>query len=159
MKKVALVFFVGLAMIGRAQEVREYTDEELTTYATVMAWADDQKGNMTDTYNGWINNDELLEAARFVKIRNAKGDSLKLQAIEASNDEVLAFEKIQVSYDSMIASFTEVYKGKIKEEIGAGLYNSLRKDLKKDEELKVRYTAIFEQLKSAAVTEESDTEE
>ena len=59
----------------------------------------------------------------------------------------------------MIASFTDVYKGKIKDEIGAGLYNSLRKDLKKDADLKVRYMAIFERLKTKATTKEKDTEE
>lgn len=154
MKKIVLLLLVGISFIGSAQEVKEYTEDELRSYAGVMVWADQQKSIMTDIYNEWINNDELLEAAKFVKIRDAKGDTIKLQELGATDNEVLAFNKIQASYDSMIASFTSVYKDKIKDEIGAGLYNSLRKDLKKDAKLKSNYEALFEQLKAEAKTEE-----
>ena len=56
-----------------------------------MVWADTQKESMTDLYNDWINNDKNLIAARFVQIRDTKGDTLKLQEIEASDEEVIAF--------------------------------------------------------------------
>ncbi len=154
-------FVICLAMLigmSYAQEENTFTDEELTKYATVMAWAESEKARMTEVYNEWINNNETLEATLFVKIRSTKGDSLKLQELEVSDEQVAAFENIQANYDSMIASFTDVYKGKIKGDIGAGLYNSLRKDLKKNSELKARYKTIFEELKSEAIKED-ETEE
>ena len=159
MKKVLVLAFL---MIGagaiKAQDEVSFSDEELTKYATVMVWAEVEKGNMTEVYNGWINSDETLEAARFVKIKKAKGDSVELQAIEAQPEEVAAFEKIQMNYDSMTSSFKEVYVGKIKGDIGAGLYNKVKKALKSDADTKTRYQAIYDGLleEQATASEESE---
>lgn len=140
-----------------AQDEATFTDEELTKYATVMAWAEGEKGRMTDVYNGWIQNTEALEAARFVKIKDADGDSLKLTEIEATDVELQAYELIISNYDSMLASFKEVYVGKIKDDIGAGLYNTLKKALKADQQVKARYEEIYSGL--VATKEEEDESE
>ena len=161
MKKVLLLMCLVAGMgLAKAQDEVSFTDEELTKYATVMVWAQMEKERMTKTYNDWINNDETLEAARFVKIKSAKGDSVKLQEIEVTDEELVAFEQIQVNYDSMTASFKDVYIGKIKEDIGAGLYNTLKKALKSNEEVKVRYQAIYDGLvPTNAETEDDESEE
>ena len=147
---------IGLCLLFAsvsAQGEKEYSDEELTKYASVMKWAKDEKAKMTGIYNGWIKSNDQLEAALFVKIKRAGSDSVKLQELEVSEEELTAFNGIINSYDSMVSAFTDVYKGRIKDDIGAGLYNTLRKDLKKDETLKGRYDAIYEGLG------ESDPEE
>ncbi|WP_436517064.1 hypothetical protein [Ekhidna sp. To15] len=153
MKKVLLMMCL-IAGFGKvsAQDEATFSDEDLTKYATVMVWAEMEKGKMTEVYNGWINNDPTLEATRFVEIKSAKGDSLKLQELAVSNDEKVAFEKIQMSYDSMTASFKDVYIGKIKTDIGAGLYNTLKKALKADADVKARYKVVYD-----AIAEESKT--
>ncbi|WP_420575364.1 hypothetical protein [Ekhidna sp.] len=155
---ICLVAGIGLA---KAQDEASFTDEELTKYATVMVWAQMEKEQMTETYNDWINNDETLEAARFVKIKSANGDSLKLQEIKVTDEEIVAFEQIQVNYDSMTASFKEVYVGKIKEDIGAGLYNRLKKAMRGDADLKARYQAVYDGLmnEQSATEEEDESEE
>lgn len=160
MKKVLLMMclFAGFGMVS-AQDEASFTDEDLTKYATVMVWAKVEKGNMTEVYNSWINSNETLEAARFVKIKNAKGDSVQLQEIEVTNDELAAFEQIQVGYDSMTASFKEIYVGKIKSDIGAGLYNQLKKALKSDDDVKARYTAIYDGLLEEQTSEEGESED
>ena len=158
MRKLLLVtILTGFLTQGFSQDEKEYTDEELTKYATVMVWAEDEKGRMTEVYNSWINDNEDLDAPRFLKLKKANGDSVKLQEIEATDIEVAAYDKILANYDSMTASFKEVYVGKIKEDIGAGLYNTLRADLKSKEELKTRYEAIVEGLKEES--EEDDESE
>ncbi|MEQ8903731.1 hypothetical protein [Ekhidna sp.] len=161
MKKVLLLICLvaGINMVN-AQDETSFSDEELTKYATVMVWAEVEKERMTEVYNGWINNDEVLEAARFVEIKSANGDSLKLQEIEATDDEIMAFQQIQVDYDSMTSSFKEVYIGKIKGDIGAGLYNTLKKELKSSEGTKARYQEIYNGLKEeSAVRVEDESEE
>lgn len=160
MKKVVLMMYL-LAGYGFAcaQDEVSFSDDELTKYATVMVWAELEKGRMTDTYNEWINNDETLAAARFVEIKNAGGDSLKLQEIEVSDDEVVAFEMIQTNYDSMTSYFKEVYIEKIKSDIGAGLYNSIKKELRSNSEVKGRYKAIYDGLLEEQSTQESDESE
>lgn len=162
MKKVLLLICLvaGMSLV-KAQDEATFTDEELTTYATVMVWAEMEKERMTETYNGWINNDETLEAARFVKIKSANGDAAKLDEVEATDDELAAFEQIQVNYDSMTTSFIKVYKEKIKEDIGAGLYNRLKKAMKEDADLKARYQAVYDGLMEAqsAAKEDDESEE
>jgi len=160
MKKIVLMLcLIGILTRVEAQETKEYTDEELNKYASVMVWAEVRKSEMTDIYNGWINNNEDLKAARFVEIKNANGDSVKLEEIEVTDDELVAYQEVITNYDSMTASFKEVYVGKIKDDIGAGLYNTLKKDLKKDKELKARYQEIFSEMKNEAMKEEDESEE
>ncbi|WP_425391945.1 hypothetical protein [Ekhidna sp.] len=160
MKKILLLMCLVAGMgLAKAQDEVSFSDEELTQYATVMVWAENEKERMTEVYNGWINNDETLAAARFVEIKSAKGDSVKLQEIEVTSDELMAFEQIQVNYDSMTASFKEVYIGKIKEDIGAGLYNNLKKALKSDAEVKAQYQVIYDGLMEASAPKEDDESE
>lgn len=161
MKKVLLLMCLvaGINMVS-AQEETSFSDEELTKYATVMVWAEMEKERMTETYNNWINNDEILEAPRFKKINDAGGDSSKMVELEVTADEKKAYEQIMMSYDSMTSSFKEVYIGKIKGDIGAGLYNALKKELKSSEETKARYQEIYEGLKEeGAISEEDESEE
>ena len=147
---VSLSVFSGSVL---AQGDKEYSDEELKTYASVMKWAKDEKSSMTSIYNGWINGNEDLEAARFVKIKSAKGDSVKLRELEVTSEELLEFTSIIDRYDSMVASFKVSYTTKIKDDIGASLYNSLRKDMKKDETLKARYEEVLGKLEEAPEAE------
>lgn len=160
MKKVLLIIclMAGVGMVS-AQNETTFSDEELTSYAAVMVWAEVEKERMTETYNDWINNDETLEAARFVKIKSAKGDSAKLQEFEVADEELVAFEQIQANYDSMTSSFKEVYIGKIKEDIGAGLYNSLKKELKSNADVKSKYQTIYDGLLEEGTSDEEDETE
>ncbi|MEQ9468213.1 MAG: hypothetical protein RLN88_12420 [Ekhidna sp.] len=160
MKKVVLMMFLLAGYgVASAQDEISYSYEELAKYATVMVWAELEKGRMTDIYNEWINNDETLAAARFVEIKNAGVDSIKLEEMKVADDEMVAFEMIQTNYDSMTSSFKEVYIEKIKSDIGAGLYNSLKKELRSDSEVKGRYKAIYDGLLKEQSAEDGDESE
>lgn len=157
MKKLSLItLFILSFTFAQAQET--YSDEELTIYATVMVWADSEKGRMSDIYNDWINNNEQVGAKLFLDIKQAEGDSMKIESLGISDEELAASNMILAKYDSMTSSFKEVYVGKIKEDIGAGLYNKLKKSLKSDAEIKSRYEAIYEELKSGTESTEDGTE-
>lgn len=157
MKNLSLITLFLLSFtFAKAQET--YSDEELTTYATVMVWAEAEKGRMSDIYNNWINNDEKVGAKLFLDIKNAKGDSLKIQELDVTEEQLAASNSILAKYDSMTSSFKEVYVGKIKGDIGAGLYNKLKKSLKSDAEVKAKYDAIYEELESSVSSTEGDTE-
>jgi hypothetical protein len=63
------------------------------------------------------------------------------------------FNEIQEKIDNKKADFKATYTSKIKEDIGAGLYNRLKKALKADIGLKTRYTTILEGLSNSSETE------
>ena len=140
----SIVFF-GLTT-AMAQEIREYDDEQLSKYAKVMVWADQRKIEMTTQYNNWIKEDEYLGVPRFLELKNAKGDSARFKDIGVTEAELVAFNTIATKYDSMAGSFMAVYEERIKNEIGAGLYNNLKEDLTYVEVIRNRYQKIYEEL-------------
>jgi len=149
------VLVVGiLAMMAFQNSVfaqdTEVSDEDLAKYAIVMKWAADEKKSMGTTYNGWIKEKkEMIKSAKFNELRNADKANTLAEA-EATEEELAAFNEIQVKYKEMTTSFKEIYTGKIKEDIGAGLYNRLKKSLKTDTDMKVRYEAILAGLAAPA---------
>ncbi|MBC6400449.1 MAG: hypothetical protein GDA42_05965 [Ekhidna sp.] len=139
------LFLVAFSLVG--QKENKYADEDLIKYALVMKWAEEEKDKMTAIYNGWIRSNEVISAPRFLKIKNAADDSLKWSELDVVSEEMKVFNQITNDYDSMVSSFTALYKKKIKEEISAVLYNNLRKDLKNNNDLKARYKTILDDLK------------
>ena len=150
-----------------AQDEEPITDEELTKYAVVMDFADQEKERLKTDYNSMIQDEELMTGGkRFKELKTAGGDETKLAEIEATPEEIEVFNKIEAANNENIAAFKEAYTTKIKdkEQLGAGLYNKITKALKTDEELKTRYVAVLETVKSERasaeekVTEEASTE-
>ncbi|MBC6426922.1 MAG: hypothetical protein GDA51_10770 [Ekhidna sp.] len=139
------LFLVAFSLVG--QNENKYADEDLIKYALVMKWAEEEKDKMTAIYNGWIRSNEVISTPRFLKIKNAADDSLKWSELDVVSEEMKVFNQITNDYDSMVSSFTALYKKKIKEEISAVLYNNLRKDLKNNNDLKARYKTILDDLK------------
>lgn len=98
---------------------------------------------MTKAYNGWINKNEQLTVTRFLSMKRAAGDTVKLQGLAPTAAELTAFNTIMNDYDSIVLSFTDRYKSKIKEEVGAKLFNNLKKSLMDDDQLQERYKSIL----------------
>ena len=143
----------------QAQDEAPITDEELNKYALVMDYANQEKGRLKDDYNALIQADELMDGGRrFKELRAAGGDETKLAEIEATPEEIEAFNKIESANNENIATFKEAYTTKIKdkEQLGAGLYNKITKALKTDEELKSRYNIILESVQNERASAEED---
>ncbi|MEP1033134.1 hypothetical protein [Ekhidna sp.] len=160
MKKVLLIvcFIAGFGM-AMAQEETTFTDEDLTKYATVMVWAGIEKGKMTEIYNGWIRDNEILDAIRYREIKQAEDDSVKLQEIAVTLIELDAYNRIKMQHDSIMSSFISVLKAEIKETIGKGLYKELKKVLKSDVDVKARYKVIYDGLMDEQGLDEDETED
>jgi len=145
---VAMIFVV---LNTQAQDEAPLTDEELKKYATVMDYADQEKERLKNDYNEMIQAEELMDGGRrFKELKDAQGDEAKLAEIKATPEEIEVFNKIEAANEENIAAFKEAYTEKIKDnnQLGAGLYNRITKELKTDEELKARYTAILEEVQS-----------
>jgi len=126
----------------------EITDDELMLYATVMNKIDSMKNDMKVKYNDLIKSEELMdEGRRFNELKSAIGDETKLAEIKATEEEIAVYDKIQVAYDAMVADFKAVYPTLIKDELGASVYNKVKKGLKADPDLKTKYEEIVDSLK------------
>jgi uncharacterized protein YktA (UPF0223 family) len=133
----------------------DITDDELKLYATVMAKIDGMKSEMKTKYNALIKDEPSMNGGRrFKELKTAKGDEAKLAAISATEEEITVYNKIQVEYASMTTDFKAAYPSIIKDELGAGVYNKIKKALKTDSELKSKYEEVVITLQK----ENEDTE-
>ncbi len=145
-----LVMFFGISA-AQAQDETPLTDEELKKYALVMDFADQEKLKLKESYNAMIQAEELMAGGkRFKELKEAAGNEVKLAELEVTPEELDVFNKIEAANNENIAAFKTAYTEMIKdkEQLGAGLYNRINKALKSDDELKTRYSAILESVKS-----------
>jgi uncharacterized protein YktA (UPF0223 family) len=155
--------FMLLSLLNvQAQDEEPLTDEELKKYALVMDYAEQEKERLKTDYNELIQAEELMDGGRrFKELNAAGGDEAKLAEIEATPEEIEVFNKIVAANNDNIAAFKEAYTAKIKdsEQLGAGLYNRITKELKSDEELKSRYEAILETVQNDRMAAEEEMED
>lgn len=155
---MTLALVLGVSFGAFSQDKEGFTNEDLTKYATVMKWADDTKKQMGKDVGTWVKESEGLSGTKYKELSaaNKKGT---LEEAEATEEEMTIFKGILDKTETAKAEFKETYTTKIKEEIGAGLYNRLRKELKADAELKSRYDAIYAGLaeETEETSEDSDT--
>lgn len=157
MKRILLMVLLLAGVISvRAQEEESFSDEDLTKYATVMVWAEVEQTNLgkivSDSVAVWIEG-TALETSRYNELRTAdkKGS---LEDVDATEDELTVFAEVTQKIEDKKTKFKEAYVGKIKSDIGSGLYNKLKKALKTDDEVKARYEAIYSKLLDASKEEE-----
>lgn len=162
MKKLIFGLWLTLSVVSlKAQDEATFTDEDLTKYATVMVWADQEKSKMADSVEFWVKSNDKITGTSYNVLSKAKKKGA-LEEAEATEEEKTEFNIIQENIEGQKAAFKEVYVGKIKSDIGAGLYNRLKKSLKSDEEVKGRYEIIYQELLKPEVggdaSETSDSE-
>ena len=121
----------------------DITDDELKLYATVMAKIDGMKSEMKTKYNALIKDEPSMNGGRrFKELKTANGDETKLAAIGATEEEITVFNNIQAEYATMTGDFKAAYPSIIKDELGAGVYNRIKKALKTDSEIKSKYEEV-----------------
>lgn len=131
------------------------SDDELMLYATVMNKIDSMKNDMQTKYNDMIKNEEAMDGGRrFKELKSANGDEGKLAEINATEEEIAIFDSIQEGYEKLLSDFKTAYPALIKDELGAGVYNKVKKALKADADLKTKYNEILESLKPEESEEE-----
>ncbi|RED94372.1 hypothetical protein [Marinoscillum furvescens] len=160
-KFLVMIMLVSGVLSLRAQDETTFTDEELQTYASVMVWAEQEKAALSsivsDSVAIWLE-ESPLDNAKYNELSKAdKKDDLA--SVEATPEQVEAYKEVKARIAEKTANFKETYVGKIKGDIGAGLYNKLKAALKKDEEVKERYQAIYEELKAEAAAENDEEAE
>jgi hypothetical protein len=143
---LGVLFFTGLSVV--AQESETFTDEELTKYASVMKWAELETAALSQKVADLVNNNENLSASAYNTLSRAQKAGEDLRATDVAETEIVEFEKVSATTESLKEEFNGIYKDKILSDIGASLYNSLKKALRSDEEVKTRYEAIYNSLPS-----------
>ena len=139
------LFFLGSQMVF-SQGTLEFSDDDLTKYATVMKWAEKETAALSQKVSDLVKSNELLSASAYNTLSKAQKSGEDLRATGVEENEIVEFEKVAEATEALKEAFNGVYKEKILSDIGASLYNSLKKALKTDNDVKARYEAIFNSL-------------
>ncbi|SMD31846.1 hypothetical protein SAMN04488029_0184 [Reichenbachiella faecimaris] len=162
LKNSLLVFGLLIACLAicpktMAQDT-EITSEELTQYAQVTAKIDSLKADMKAKISESVKSNELMDGGRlYNKLNKAKGDEAKMAEIGATEEQLAAYAEIQAGIEAFKAEFKEQYTTVVKDEIGTGTFNKVKKALKADESVKAQYDDIVASL--TTVSDETEGEE
>lgn len=151
-----VLLVAGVISVKAQGEEETITDEELTTYAEVMVWAESEKEALSnlvsDSVTIWLEGSELTNAKYNELSKADKKDAL--ESADATKAEYDEYAKIQAKIDEKAEKFKETYVSRIKDDIGAGVYNKIKSALKSDDGVKARYDEIYEELKESPGSEE-----
>lgn len=127
----------------------DVTTEELTKYAQVTAKIDSLKSGMKTKISEAVKSNELMEGGKlYNKLNKAKGDEAKIAETGASEEQLAAYAQIQEAITGFKADFKAQYTEVVKNEIGAGVYNKVKKALKADDAIKAQYETIVSSMAS-----------
>lgn len=162
LKNSLLVFGMLIACLAICPKTvaqdAEVTSEELTQYAQVAAKIDSLKADMKAKISDAVKSNELMDGGKmYNQLNKANGDETKIAETGATEEQLAAYAKIQEDIQAFKGKFKEQYTAVVKDEIGAGTYNKVKKALKADAEVKSQYDEIVASL--SASTEEVEGEE
>ena len=149
-----LVLFVGLRLIGTAQEViveEAITDDDLKKFAKVEAMTAEYLQEKTDELKKMIlANEEIKGGARFNEIKTAWGDDSKMAKAQVSAMEITAYEQILTSQGSLQKAVLDYKTELIKDDkvLGIVLYNKVNSAIEEDPALKEKLDQLVQELKA-----------
>lgn len=161
LKNSLLVFGLIIACLAVCPKTvaqdAEVTSEELTQYAQVTAKIDSLKADMKAKISEAVKSNELMDGGKMYNLLNkANGDEAQIAETGATEEQLAAYAKIQEDIEAFKATFKEQYTAVVKDEIGAGTYNKVKKALKADAELKSQYKEILASLTPEAEETEGE---
>ena len=135
----------------------DVTTEELTQYAQVTAKIDSLKADMKAKISEAVKSNEQMDGGKmYNQLNKAKGDEAKIAETGATEEQLAAYAQIQEEIKTYKATFKEQYTAVVKDEIGAGTYNKVKKALKADAEIKSQYDEIVASMTSSAESDEAE---
>lgn len=144
---ILLIILLTVQFNVIAQE-DEITDEDLTAYATLLLKVDSMKDAAKNQFSEMVKANELMAGGkRYNELKSAIGDDEKLAEIKATEEEVQAYNELVAFNTNASANIKTVFGAEVKDGIGARKYNTIRKLLKSDADVKAKYDEIYVNLK------------
>ena len=147
-KTTILILFVLFAQISVFAQDEDVTEEDLKDYATLMLQIDSMKTVAKDQFSDAVKSHELMdEGRRYIELKNAMGNEEKLAEIEATEEEIAAYNELLAQNDEAADNIRSFLSTEVKDGIGARKYNAVKKKLKEDADFKAKYKEITAMLK------------
>lgn len=145
MIKVLVPCLVLVAGVCKAQ-TEEISDEDLKKYAITMDSVEAMQNSLRELVAERVRNNSVMPVARYNELFKIIDDSVKLQATNATAEEIAFIKEVNDLRTENIKRINEVYQDLARDYVGVSTFNSIHRSLKSDQELKTRYEEISEDL-------------
>ncbi len=155
-KLFTLFLVAGFFNLGHAlAQDTEVSDDKLKAYIMVMDSVDVLRADLSENVSNMIVEHELMDGGRaYNTIKSAQGDTVKLSEAGITEEQIAAYDELQKELSDLQTALNDSFSKMVKEHVGIGEYNQIRKGLRSDAELKERYDALAAEAEAA----EEDTD-
>lgn len=149
-KLITLFSVATLLSLGNAMaQDTEVSDEKLRAYIMVMDSVDVLRSDLSENVSNMIVSHEMMDGGRvYNKIKAANGDTVKLAEEGITPEQLAAYDELQQELTDLQAALNETFSEMVKEHVGVGDYNKIRKGLRSDEDLKERYEVLVAEIEA-----------
>lgn len=122
------------------------TDAELLKYATATDSVNEMLANVRIELTQMVSSSNVMTGERYNELSKIANDPAKLQAANATPDEVAFLKQVNTTRDAKMDSVNSAYQKIAKEYVTGATFNKVKKALTTDTDLKKRYDSLMVEL-------------
>ncbi|WP_226389343.1 hypothetical protein [Penaeicola halotolerans] len=156
------MLFVAVLAGGAFAQDEEVTEEELAKYVAVEDSTAAYAAVRSQEYSQMIKDHELMDGGRrYVALKGAWGNEEKLAKIEATEEEIAAYQYILDEYAKLQEEVKELKISLIKDDefCGIATFNKVNAAVRADQELNAKFKEMMAEKKEEREGAAEDTEE
>ena len=158
MKLVRMLIATALcytSLLSNAQTSQQaaVTDEDLRKYAITQDSIQMMQQTLNQIIADNVQKNTVMEVQRYNQLFKVEKDPAKLTALNATPEEIAFLKDIAALRDYNVQRINATYQALAKEYVGLKTFNTIKKSLDTDPQLKARYETINQQVKNGSAIE------
>lgn len=122
------------------------SDDELLKYATASDSVAEMLANVRIELTQIVSSSSIMTGERYNELSKIGNDPAKLQAANATPDEIAFLKQVNTTRDQKMDSVNAAYQKIAKEYVTGATFNKVKKALTTDANLKKRYDSLIVEL-------------
>lgn len=147
--KVLIPCFLLMVAVGSKAQTSEITDEDLKKYAITMDSVQDMQTTLQELVAETVRANTVMPIARYNDLFKFTNDEAKLKENNATPEEIAFLKQIDDLRKVNIERINQTYQALAKDYVGLKTFNSIRKSLQSDQELKARYDNVSKDVEAS----------
>ena len=145
LRMLIAAIFTLITLLSMAQTTPKISDEDLKKYAQTMDSVKVMQETLQQIITENVQNNKVMTVARYNELFKITTDSTKLNAANATTEEKAFLQEVADLRVYNNARINTTFQGLVKEYVGVKTFNTIKKSLETDTELKSRLDNISQQ--------------
>jgi hypothetical protein len=124
------------------------TDEDLKKYAMTLDSVKGMQLTLNEIIAEMVQKNTVMSVQRYNDLFKIAGDQAKLAEKQATPEEVKFLKDLADKRTEEMARVNATYQGLVKDYVGVKTFNTIKKSLETDQELKAKYDTMSKELAS-----------